>query len=244
MKSFFRFLILLFALSTPILSDGSYNFYLYAGGGAGEIEFDKDIANNPLNPLAYASSVNPSVAAGIDFLANNIPNFKIPTRRAQVGMEFRLFPYFGIGIGFSRVNYNISELRDDVIELGISLLKNTEYESTIQQTLSNYNIDYQTFLIALKSYTDSLIPRSINANATDVTLNLHILGDGVFDPYIGIGGSYGKCTSDVVSCLGTTAIGKIGFQINLSSIFIFLQGEGYYLVVREKAVKGGIGLRF
>ena len=250
--SFFTFMLtIIFLYHFPLFSqegtkEDAKKWYFYIASGQGSIRSNTVLNNEVFAPLILGSAYNPVASSALSYLSLNVPDYKIPTTHHQIGGEYRYTPFLFFGFGLTNSSYIITNITDQLKDVASLLLFNLYSQDTSVTTLSilGFNLDYQTLLIASLTYLKNSVPRSIQTNTADASFNLHFLGNGIFDPYIGVGGSYGYCSSSFVKCTAPKFSSKVGFQVNLSSFYFFFQGEIHYLIYWEKAGHGGIGVRF
>ncbi|MEM7184679.1 MAG: hypothetical protein AAF518_27535 [Spirochaetota bacterium] len=243
-NSILLFLIIIFLPVFSVTAQEPPKWYVYASGGSGLIRSESLVENNAYDPFVIASSFSPTIATVRSFLSDEISDFKVPTNHYQIGVEYRLFPFFGLGLGVSRSNYKVSEIRNEVIEIAYTFLLSEPIRDPLESQLNNLSLDYDLLLYGAYNYFTQIVPKRLETNTVDVSLNFHLFGNSIVDPFIGIGGSYGSCNIGIVRCIAPTVTGKAGLQLNLGSFFIFGQAEVHYLIVLEKAGRGGMGIRF
>lgn len=159
----------------------------------------------------------------------------------RFGFEYRPNPYIGFGLGLSGSRYKLTE-KTDPIDLYFAL--------TFLSFASRGNSGMNIFPFLLLS--DVLQPTTISfgSNTLDLAFNFHPNQDRMFDPYIGIGIIGGNCTGGA-SCTVTGGVGRLGLQLNFSSFFLYLQGEGRSLNLASQGIsvtmqenQGTLGLGF
>lgn len=207
MKKFYFFIliILLFFFYIPsAFSQGGevresfyhYIYFSYGTGNAGmsaRTSLGQNIETYPLSLFPYPTSEQFPVS----FPVPQTHPTKMYSECIKFGGEYRPIPYLGIYYSIAKVNYHIPMILKHVDLFYINQLK--------QNT--------QLFL-PVSSISGSYAKPGLG-------LNVHILGDGLFDIYFGFGGSaIGKYP---------TGTGQIGIQLNFSNnVFFTFQGEGEY----------------
>lgn len=252
MKKLVFVIVILSFIQFPIFSQEkskSYKLYLYLASGAGSISGDSinNLVNNEvLSPIVLGSTYSSALSTALSLSSVNLPDYTIPTKHYQIGGEYRFSPKIGFGFGVSQSSYSLTNIIDPLRDIVSALIFDAQSQNLIENTVTGFpeGFDYKTLLYASYAFIDTSVPKRIQTNTVDISLNWHFLGDKTFDPYIGIGGSYGYCSSSFIKCTAPKGSAKLGFQINMSSLFFFLQGEAHYLFIWEKAGRGGLGVRF
>lgn len=161
----------------------------------------------------------------------------------KVGAEFRVFPWLGIGSGFSNNNITIKD--DPSVRIGSYFLFNLLVPPPITQTAGNITNLFSLLLLTTPT------GYKISYNAIHFDVNFHFLKDSFFDPYVGFGIIAGLCTS--ASGAICTASGyelKLGAQLNFERVFLFGQGQLQSINFTEAGVHSntmasfGAGIRF
>ncbi|MCP5497236.1 MAG: hypothetical protein H7A23_22010 [Leptospiraceae bacterium] len=191
-------------MSTSLLSkeeEVRENFYHYIflsyGMGHGSMSSQTSLGQNIKTYLMSLYPYPTSDLFPVSFqLPMTYPN-RMYSEYMKIGGEYRPIRYFGIYYSVAKMNYYVPLSLKTTDLFYINQLKQNTY-----------------FFLPVSSLSGSFAKPALG-------FNIHILGDGIFDLYIGAGVS--------VIRKYPTGTGRIGIQLNFANnTFLNFQGEGEY----------------
>lgn len=235
---------------------GSLIFYGMGTGGLGNNSgtIQKAVYNynfpNYLGLNTLSSNTSDRVLNYLIYQEINEARTRLSSRGGELGLEYGLFKYFGIGLGVT--NQVITSAHFRTVDPRVITLIG----------LQSTNVSNQTMFLSIADVMQVYLQRSrdfYNAYTADLNLFIHMNPGSVFDPYVRFGGGagseklYGGNVNRVFGALGFRYHLVDGFFIsseiehaNTYTVNYKLASSGYRNKgnYEETALKFGIGVSF
>lgn len=253
-KSLFIYIIIFTFFCSPSyifsqeVNDKEYKIYFYIVGGSGlyrKVDTNRRATALMLLPLMYGnrssvSTLSTTYQSVLYLSARYKSVYTTNSNFGRIGFEIRPFPTLGINWSITHAMY-----KEPTTNHPADILAPLYFSGALNQSsTASSAFTYILFAGMIGSLTES----SKRLTTNDIGINYHILGDGVLDPYVGIGVAYGVCSASS-SCSEIGKIyGRMGLQFNVSHFFMYFQGEveKVYFTTPQVHYIGmlGLGLRF
>ncbi|TGK84308.1 hypothetical protein EHQ31_06405 [Leptospira montravelensis] len=260
-KNLYVYVVIFLTFSTFTLygegfDQGSLVFYGFGsfglGNHSGSLEKSVEITNQPNFLMLNSPFVDTSYRVGnyiiySEFVKNRT---ELSGHGGELGFEYGLFRYFGIGLSYSNQTITSSYFRA-IEERNIILL--SFMGTNVNSQLENLNLGDTYDLVVQKRRT------VFSGNSGDLNFFFHFFPNNVFDPYVRAGGGVGY--EQLYGGTLNRIFGAVGFRYHFDSLF-FLSAEvehsNVYIVkyeppssghrnkgnYEETFVKLGLGLSF
>lgn len=183
-----------------------------------------------------ASKTNPKEKKWYVYLQGSAGNAgtefeKGTVQSGKLGFEYRILPFFGIGLGVGNNKLNLTS-RDSSSGLILAyLLLSAPYTTTTPESTQSA----QTNRLFLATILAAPVSYNYSYSTAQVDFNFHFNQDKFFDPYAGLGLIAGIC-GPAYPCSITGGEFKLGSQFNFDSFFLFLQGQAQLLTIKESGL--------
>ncbi|MCB1192364.1 MAG: hypothetical protein H7A23_24590 [Leptospiraceae bacterium] len=226
---FFLFILLIPFLGNSLKAEETEKskWYIFFAGGTGEIQragssyhAQSTLTNHAILSINTDSTIFKSLAV----LSTDYKTiYRTETTPIRIGAEYRMNPSIGFAFDYTNTTFKIkaSNHPADKFIPFYELQQLSSYSSN-----SFYSILLGLSVLSNKSYSSDIA--KLQTDTIGLGINYHVLGNGLIDPYLGIGVGYGLCSGNT-KCNVTKGSTKIGIQLNFSSFFTFFEGEIEFL---------------